>query len=98
MRLVASPHPAPRRPLTAWAPAAALTALALWLRLRGLPGPWGTDALAYFESVRSGAAASLDPRENRRLFLALVGGALRLGSWRPEAASVPGVLASAAVV
>jgi hypothetical protein len=94
---VRRPDDSPRRPFVAWAPVLALTAPALWLRLRGLPGPWGTDALAYFESIRHGPAAG-DPRGDRRLFLALVEGALRLGDWRPEAASLPGVVASAAVV
>jgi hypothetical protein len=87
-----------RRSLPGWAPVVVLTALALWVRLAALPGTWGSDSLTYFESCRAADAASTDPRANRWLAVALVRGALGLGGWAPFAASVPGVLMSAAVV
>jgi len=88
----------PRRPFPAAAPVVVLTALALWIRFAALPGAWGADSLTYFEACRGGDPASMDPRSDRWLVLALVRGALRLGHWSPAAASVPGVLMSAAVV
>ncbi len=75
-----------------------LAALALWLRLAALPGVWGTDSLSYFESVRAGGLSDGDPRRNRVVWLALVRVFLHVGGGAPSWASVPGALASAAVV
>jgi hypothetical protein len=90
--------PSTRAPLASWAPVALLAALAFWVRARGLPGTWGSDSLTYFEACRAADPLSTDPRADRWLAVALVRGALRLGGWAPAAASVPGVLLSAAVV
>lgn len=87
-----------RPPFPAWAPVALLAALAFWLRVRGLPGTWGSDSLTYFEACRASDPLSTDPRADRWLAVALVRTALRLGGWAPAAASVPGVLLSVAVV
>ncbi len=98
MPLVKPGIPSSRPAFPAWAPVAILTVLAFWLRARGLPGTWGTDSLTYFEACREPDPLSSDPRADRWLAVALVRGALRLGGWAPAAASVPGVLFSAAVV
>jgi hypothetical protein len=86
------------RPFPAWIPVLVLTALAFWIRIRGLPGSWGSDSLTYLEACRSGAPGTTDPRAERWLALTLVRGALRLGGESPASASVPGVILSAAVV
>jgi hypothetical protein len=75
-----------------------LTALALWIRLAALPGTWGADSLTYFEACRAVDPSQMDPRADRWLVLALVRASSRLFDWSPAAASLPGVLFSAAVV
>jgi hypothetical protein len=98
MRNVMAGQREPRRSVPAAAPVVLLTGLALWIRLAALPGAWGADSVTYFEACRSGESATMDPRSDRWLVLALVRGALRLGDWSPAAASLPGVVMSAAVV
>jgi hypothetical protein len=96
-----NPVPPARVPRAPWPPpwalAVSLTLLCLTLRLQALPGDWGTDALSYAETALSGRGPDADPRTQRRLFLALAGGAWRLGGHDPAWASLPGVLLSACV-
>lgn len=74
-----------------------LVALALVLRLQGLPGAWGADALYYAETALGDRVPDFADRSHRVLFIALV----KLGLWAggsPVGASVPGVLLSVAVL
>ncbi len=98
MRRVKSVTDSPPRAFPAWAPPALLAALALYVRLRGLPGAWGSDSLAYFESCRDDHVGAMDPRSDRWLALVLIRASLRASHWSPAVASLPGVIASTAVV
>jgi hypothetical protein len=70
----------------------------LWLRLRAIPGPWGSDALGYVERVLADMGGASDTRSQRVLFLEVVRAGLGWSDGRPAGASWPGVAASAVVV
>lgn len=75
-----------------------LVLVAAWLRLGGLPGPWGTDALSYMETLLRGTPTGSDPRSQRVVFLTLVRLGTRLTTSPVIGASLPGVLLSVAVI